>query len=374
MAVSIKDIARLAGVSHSTVSRALRCSPLIPPETAERIRKIASENGYTASAIGRSLVTRRSEAIGVVVTSIADPFHGEVVTGIEEVANQHGYSVILANSQADPKREMTVARSFQERRVDGILVASSRLGAHYLPLLSELKAPIVLINNQHPSGFVHSVTIDNVDGAYQATRYLIELGHTRIAYLGDKFGVHSDAERFLGFRRAMRKARLRLEKQYVTRGDGKPEGGRQKARDLLALSARPTAIFCYNDMTALGVLDQAAKSGLSVPRDLSVVGFDDLFFAELLQPPLTTVRQPMRELGRRAAELLLALLRGDVPERTIVIRGELIARGSTGAPANQATVTSQFPVERTRRPSPGSTASTPSDLVSRGPSNKGRKD
>ncbi len=134
MAVSIKDIARLAGVSHSTVSRALNRSPLIPLETAERIQQIAKEQGYTASAVARSLVTRKTEAIGVVVTSIADPFNGEVVAGIEEVANQEGYSVVLATSQADPTREMAVVRSFRERRVDGILVASSRLGAQYQQL------------------------------------------------------------------------------------------------------------------------------------------------------------------------------------------------------------------------------------------------
>ncbi|MGH9584285.1 MAG: LacI family DNA-binding transcriptional regulator, partial [Bryobacteraceae bacterium] len=150
MTVSIKDIGRLAGVSHSTVSRALRNSPLIPAETARRIQKIAKEAGYSASAVARSLVTRKTHAIGVVVTSIADPFNGEVVAGIEEAANRHGYSVILASSQADPEREIAVVRSFQERRLDGILVASSRVGALYMPLLSELKIPVVLINNQHP--------------------------------------------------------------------------------------------------------------------------------------------------------------------------------------------------------------------------------
>src|SRR6202000_682912 len=141
MAVSIKDIARLAGVSHSTVSRALRDSPLIPEPTARRIKQIAAHMSYSASAVGRSLVTRKTEAIGVVVTSIDDPFNGEVVAGIEEVANGYGYSVILATSQTDPEREMRVVRSFGELRVDGILVASSRLGANYLGLLSELNIP-----------------------------------------------------------------------------------------------------------------------------------------------------------------------------------------------------------------------------------------
>ncbi len=156
MPVSIKDIARIAGVSHSTVSRALRNSPLIPSKTTLRIQKIAHDARYIASAIARGLVTRKTHALGVIVTSIANPFNGEVVAGIEDVANELGYSVILATSQADPEREMSVVRSFRERRVDGVLVASSRVGALYIPLLDELQIPVVLINNQHPSRFLHS--------------------------------------------------------------------------------------------------------------------------------------------------------------------------------------------------------------------------
>lgn len=329
MSVSIKDIARLAGVSHSTVSRALHDSPLIPTATARRIQQIAAEIGYSASAVARSLVTRKTHAIGVVVTSIADPFNGEVVGGMEEVANQHGYSVILATSQADPERELMVVRSFRERRVDGIVVASSRLGANYLPLLAELNVPIVLLNNQHPSKFVHSVTIDNVDGGYKATRHLLKLGHREIGYIGDQTGLQSDAERFLGFERAMSEAGARTRREFVVRGDGRPEGGRLQAAALLSLPQRPSALFCYNDMTALGVLEQAARMKLEVPRDLSVVGFDDLFFATLLQPALTTVRQPKKELGQRAVGLVIALLKGEKAKKKMMIRGELVVRGSS---------------------------------------------
>lgn len=334
MPVSIKDIARLAGVSHSTVSRALHNSPLIPAETAGRIRKIADEQGYMPSAVARSLVTSKTEAIGVVVTSIADPFNGEVVAGIEELANEHGYTVILATSQASAAREVAVVRSFQARRVDGVLVASSRVGALHTPLLSELKIPIVLLNNQHPSAYVHSVRFDNVSGAHRAARHLIELGHHRIAYLGDKFGLHSDAERYEGFCNMMAEAGMVVDGQIVVHGDGKPEAAAAAARQLLALREPPTAILCYNDMSALGVLRQAAMEGIAVPEELSVTGFDDIFFADYLQPPLTTVRQPMRELGRRAMELLLSILRGEENDKTLLIEGELIVRGSTAAPGS----------------------------------------
>jgi len=332
MAVSIKDIARLAGVSHSTVSRALNRSPLIPLETAERIQRIALEQGYTASAVARSLVMRKTQAIGVVVTSIADPFNGEVVAGIEEVANREGYSVVLATSQADPQREMSVVRSFRERRVDGILVASSRLGAQYQELFDELDATMVLLNNQHPSELAHSVSIDNIDGGYQATAHLIQLGHKDIAYIGDESGLHSDQERFSGFEKAMQEASIPIRVDLVVRGDGKQAGGRQRAAELLALEKPPSAIFCYNDMTALGAIEAVVAKGWQVGREVSMVGFDDLFFATSLQPPLTTFRQPKRELGKQAMQLLLAILRGQEAERKVVVRGELMVRGSTGKP------------------------------------------
>src|SRR5579871_3048800 len=149
--VSIKDIARAARVSHSTVSRALRDSPLVNPETRALIRKIAEARGYTVSEVARSLVTKRTKTIGVVVSTIADPFAGEVVSGVEEVALVQGYSVILAACQSDPNRELRAVQSFHERRVDGILVMASQIGARYLPLLSDMKTPIVLINSHHPA-------------------------------------------------------------------------------------------------------------------------------------------------------------------------------------------------------------------------------
>lgn len=335
MSISIKDVARLAGVSHSTVSRALRHSPLIPAATTERIQRIAKEAGYTASAIGRSLVTRKTHTVGVVVTTIADPFNGDVVAGIEELANQHRYSVMLANSQGNADREIAVVRTFEEQRVDGVLVASSRLGALYASRLSQLQIPIVLINNHHPSEFAHSVSIDNLDGAYRAVEHLIKLGHRSIAYIGNSSGLGSDTDRHTGYRKALREARIAQQSRFSIQADGKPDGGMGAARQLLSQAHPPTAIFCYNDMTALGVLREAAAKGLDVPGDLSLVGFDDLFFAPLLNPPLTTVQQPRKEIGRTAMELLLALLEGKPAEKTLRIKGKLVVRGSTGKPGRR---------------------------------------
>ena len=221
--LSIKDIARLANVSHSTVSRALQNSDLVRDETAERIRQIARESGYRASAVARGLVTRKTLTIGVVVTTIADPFVAEVVTGVEDIANDHGYSMFLADSNADPEREKNVVQSFAERRVDGIVVTSSRVGAMYLPRLSQMMVPIVLINNQHPGPFTHSVMIENVQAGREATEHLIGLGHRRIAYLGDQFGYQSDTERFTGYRQALEQAGLPFCRNWSCMGTARRE-------------------------------------------------------------------------------------------------------------------------------------------------------
>lgn len=329
---SIKDIARAAGVSHSTVSRALQGSKQVSAATAARIRKIAEEAGYRPSAAARSLVVGRSNTIGVVVTNIADPFVAGVVSGIEDMAEQHGYSVFLANSHAEPERELRVVRSFEERRVDGIIVTSSRVGALYVPVMERLRVPVVLLNNQHPSEFAHSVLIDNLGASYEATRHLVELGHRRIAYIGDRLGHQSDTERLTGYRRALEEAAIEFEPVLAVGGDGAPEGGEDAMAQLLSLPQPPTAVFCYNDMTALGAMRRIRSSGLRIPLDLSVVGFDDLYLSQYLEPPLTTVRQPMRQMGRMAMETLLHIFDGPHSTHNLRVEGQLIVRRSTASP------------------------------------------
>lgn len=327
---SIKDIARLARVSHPTVSRALQNSPLVNAQTAAKIRKIADETGYRASAVARGLVTRRTRTIGLVVTTVDDPFASEVTCGIEQTANDHGYAVFLANSNADPERERKVVQELAERRVDGIIVTSSRVGALYLPLLKELNVPIVLVNDQYPGEFVHSVLIENVEGTRAAVEHLIELGHRRIAYVGDRFGYQSDAERLAGYKQALAQAGIEFVAALAVEGDGRAEAAIEAVNALLALPAPPTAICCYNDMTALGAMRAIHARGLRVPEDISLAGFDDLFFAAYLQPPLTTVRQPMRRMGQMAMENLFKLMSGEESVAQIKVEAELIVRASTG--------------------------------------------
>lgn len=333
--VSIKDIARAAKVSHSTVSRALRGSPLVNPETRELIRRIAAEKGYSPSAVARSLVTRRTNTIGVVVTSIADPFVGEVVSGIESQMLERGYSVILATCHAEPDREIRAVRGFQERRVDGILVTASRVGALYRQMLEETHAPIVLINNQHAGEFAWHVSIDNPAGARLMTGHLIGLGHRRIGYIGDRFGLHSDDERLAGYRARLEEGRIPFAPELIAYGDGRAESGLEAMRQLLDLPEPPTAVFCYNDMQAFGAMRAVRERGLRVPADISIGGFDDLFLASYSDPPLTTIRQPKQEMGCQAAAILLDLIAGGNPESCIKT-GVLVERQSTAPRAGAA--------------------------------------
>jgi DNA-binding LacI/PurR family transcriptional regulator len=335
--ISIKELALIAKVSHSTVSRALRNNPRISPETAERIRRLAAEHGYSPSLAARSLVTRRTQTVGCVVTSISDPFVAGVVTGVEEIADRHGYSVFLANSNADAKRELDVVRSFRERRVDGILVAASRVGAKYLPHLRELQIPIVLINNQQAGDFINSVSIDNLKAAKVIVEHLIALGHREIAYIGDEYGDQSDRERCSAYRETLEKAGIPVKNDFIIRAVPGPEGGEEQMSRLLQMPRRPTAVFCYDDLLALGALKAIRKAKLDIPADISVVGFDDVFVSSFTYPPLTTIRQPMKSMGRRAMTILLELLSRPAEETRaenwhVKVSGKLVIRESTARP------------------------------------------
>jgi DNA-binding LacI/PurR family transcriptional regulator len=330
--ISIKDIAKNAGVSHSTVSRALRDSPLISLETRQRIQRIAREMDYTPSAIARSLVTRRTNTIGLVVTTISDPFIAEVVRGVEETALNNDYSIILCNCNAEPERELASVRTLQEKRVDAIIVTASRVGSLYVPRLEELNIPIVLINNQQAGHYLHSVSTDNFAGGRLAGEHLLSLGHRRIAYLGVAPDAHASIERLEGCRAVLQEHGLDIHDDWLLPANGRADGGKAGVARLLQCAIRPTAIFCYNDMTAIGALQALKAAGLRVPGDISLIGYDDIAFTVFVDPPLTTIAQPKYTLGRRAMELTLARLNGQENIGDIVLTSHLVERASC-APA-----------------------------------------
>lgn len=325
--VSIKDIARKASVSPSTVSRALHHHPRISEETGERIRLLAQEMGYSPSLPARSLVTRHTATIGLVITHAADPFLGRLVIGVEETARSNGYSVFLCSSYRDADREEEVIRSFYERRVTGVIVTGSQIDAGYLQLRERFPLPIVLVNF---SAYPHSVSTDNQAGARQAVEHLVQLGHRRIAYVANRRSQGTNFDRFTGYKAVLARYDIPPEKRLLVEGDGTLAGGVQAMQQLLALSQPPSAVFCFNDMTAMGVLHALDQAGLQVPRDCSVIGFDNLELASYYCPPLTTVHQPSYHLGQRAMRMLLKLIQDGDDVQAEVLPAELIVRGTTG--------------------------------------------
>ena len=332
--VSIKDIARAAGVSHSTVSRALRNSPLVNAETAAHIRRIAEEMGYIPNIVAQSLVTQRTYTVGLVVTSIADPFVDQIVEGIEDLATREGYSVFLSSSHADPGREIAVVETFHRRRVDGVIVLASRVGSLYTERLQELGVPIVLINNQAEGAYLYSVSVDDLGGARKAVRHLIDLGHRCIGYAGCHFRPPSNRRRLEGYRQELAQAGLPYESDLVVhvRTFSDVENGRQALPHLLEAGA--TAVFCYNDRMAIGLMVEARKRGVHIPDDLSVVGFDDIEASWYVNPPLTTVHQPRFEMGQQAMQMLLDLLAGQEVD-DVILPCELVVRESTAPPRGE---------------------------------------
>ncbi len=336
--VSIKDIAKAAGVSHSTVSRSLSDSPLVKLDTKMRIQRLAREMGYIPDAWARSLVMGQTQTVGVVVTTIADPFIAQVVQGIESTASEHGYSVILASSNSDPSREIAAVEMLRSKRVDGVIVTSSRVGALYQDHLERIGVPVVLLNNhsEQSGRYLFSVTVDNHHGGYIATRHLIELGHRRIAYITGPSNHSSNTGRLSGYHQALSEAGLEFDAALVVPGNGRVEGGEQAWLALPKAPEQFTAAFCYNDMTAIGLLHGARQRQLCVPQDLSVVGFDDIPFAALIHPPLTTIAQPQFEMGRQAMQMALGLMRSQTPTDSqvtdITIQGQLVVRESSGPP------------------------------------------
>ena len=333
--ISIKDIAKAAGVSHSTVSRALSDSPLVKAETKARIQHLAREMGYSPDARARSLVTGRTHTVGMVVTTIADPFVAEVVQGIEGTAHDHGYTVILSSSNSEPEREIAAVEMLRAKRVDGVIVTSSRIGALYLEHVERIGVPVVLINNHNEQSghYTYTVTVDNRHGSFLATSYHIQLGHRRIAYITGPANHSSDTDRLAGYQQALEEHNIAFDPALIMPGNGRPDGGMRALHMLIEMSQPPSAVFCYNDMTAIGLLRAAREAGISVPGDLAVVGFDDIPFALYVYPPLTTITQPKVEMGRLAMEMLLTLMTADDPASMelsdIVVKGELVVREST---------------------------------------------
>lgn len=342
--VTVRDVAALAGVSQPTVSLVLGNHPRarVAAETRERVLRAAEELGYRPNVIARGLVRRRSYALGLVVPDLRNPFYADVVSGAERVAAEEGYAVLLCDaSEAGAARHLETLR---ERQVDGVILDA--LGAADLGPAALAGLNVVLVDE--PSERFPGVASDAHGAGRLVAEHLLGLGHRRLAYMGPAADVHAYRMRERGFVATARQAGVRFTSDLVRRAPATVAGGREAMKALLGLVERPTAVFCANDLMAVGALKACAAAGVKVPAELSVVGCEDIELATLVTPELTTVAVPARELGARAARLLVRqLAAADAAEgRSAEPKGgtarplpvKLVARGSSGpAPATTTT-------------------------------------
>ncbi len=329
--VGIKDIAARAGVSIATVSHAFRNPGRVSDKTRERVLAAATELGYTPNRQAVSLRTARSGNIVVIIPDIADSYNSEIIKGIEAVARNRGYSVLLGDTQGSEEREREFANMVQSQQADGIILMS-----HNVPFDIEPDTPIEdlppIVNGSEFAGHpgILSVSIDDKQGGKDATNHLLELGHRDIGVItGDRHST-STQRRLEGFREAMQEAGAEPDENLIMYGTYEADMGEAAATELLVRKKRPTAIFCFSDELALGCMYSLRTAGFSVPDDISVIGFDDIAFARYFSPPLTTIAQPAEAIGRTCTELLLDLIDGKRPQSTrFILPHALIVRSST---------------------------------------------
>ncbi len=326
--VTTRDVAARAGVSQPTVSMVLSRNPTarVAPETQARVLQAAEELGYRPNVLARGLAQRRSFALGIVVPELRNPFFIDVISGAERVAAEQQYAVLL--SETGGRSPLAHLEALQGRQIDGIIIDAASAAA--VPTSALAGTHVVLIDE--PSQRWPGVASDAAAAGRQAAEHLLALGHREIAFIGPADDVHGVRLRERGFIQTLRAAGVGLPSEWLRRTPGTAAGGHEAMRLLLTRTRRPTAVFCANDLCALGALKACAASGVAVPRDLSVVGCDDIEMARLVTPELTTVAVPARELGARAARLLLRTLAGTEPDtrpaRLLAVR--LIARGTSG--------------------------------------------
>lgn len=331
---SIKEVAREAGVSTATVSHVINNTRYVSDEVRARVKKAIEKCRYYPNAHARGLASGRSKIIGLVISDIANPFFPDLVKAIEEAAFERGYETLLANTNYDAERAAHYVKRFIERNVAGVAVMTSEMSRELIDELAHREVPVVFLDVGETGMQMSNLRVDYEEGIEQAIRHLVALGHRRIAYISGRTDIRSSRRRLEAFQRSMKNL-LPDVPELIFDGNFKIEGGRRAAHEILTTQKNnlPTAVVAANDLTAIGAISEFENAGLSIPRDLSMIGFDDIDFAVLTKPALTTVNLPRNELGRRAVEMLLKVL--DSPQEEgveIRIPTNLVIRDST-APA-----------------------------------------
>jgi LacI family transcriptional regulator len=331
VAVTLVELAKAAGVSVSTASRALSNGKYpLKTETRQNILKLAKEMGYKPNLVARSLQSSRSHLVGVIVDRMQSPFAAATVEGIQDGLRHEGYSISIAYSNRDQAIATDAIHTFYSHQVDGIIILNSWLHTFNDPILALQDRPFVFINRVFGNSLHNCVGPGDRQGARLATQHLVSLGHRRIGYINGMETWIEAQNRLAGYCDVLTEHGISVDEALIRHGNWSVDSGYEGARGLLALEDRPTAIFAANDMMAMGAIYAIQKAGLEVPTDIAVVGYDDRDFAAWIRPALTTVRMPSYEMGQAAARLLLQQINKEELEDATQVTGQLIVRESCG--------------------------------------------
>lgn len=305
MSVTIKDVAKKANVSITTVSRVLNNKPDVSDQTKEKIKKIIKELGYNQNDVARGLVLDKTYTIGLIIPDISNPFFPKLAQGVENKAKELGYSVIFCDTNNKISEEIEAIELLKRKKIDGIILSLSLKNKEELKKLKEENFPVVQIDRQIPGFDYPIVTIDNVKSSYKATKYLIQLGHTKIAHITGDLDTKTGQDRLEGYKKALKEFNLFQKEEWILSGDYSLESGFNQMKNILNSKNLPTAIFAANDLMAIGAYNAIFNNNLKVPEDFSIIGHDDIEIASIIRPGLTTIEQPKYSLGKKTAEILI---------------------------------------------------------------------
>ncbi len=339
--MSIHEVARRARVSIATVSRTINGVSTVTPQLSRRVWKVIEELGYYPNTQARSLVSGRSRIFGLIVSEITNPFFPEIIQGFEDIAVQNSYEILTTSTVHDPKRIALSVRRMIERRVEGVAIVTFGMEEALFEDLKSRKIPLVFIDVGPALPRISNIRIDYQHGIRQAVQHLAALCHERIAFISGPLILKSAIARQSAFIQSMEEIGLVVDPDYLIEGDHTMEGGMKALKKMLVFPKRPTAVICSNDMTAIGVMRQSYEEGVQIPRDLSLVGFDDIRLAQFMIPPLTTIKMSQTEIARMAFNALLTEVQREIPSPNgseYVLRTSLVLRDSTAmAPASGRT-------------------------------------
>ncbi|MGB9680444.1 MAG: LacI family DNA-binding transcriptional regulator [Thermoanaerobacteraceae bacterium] len=334
MAVTIKDIAKLANVSITTVSRVINNKTEgVSEETRERILQLVKEYEYQPNAIARGLVTKKTKTLGLIIPDITNPFFPDIARGVEDSAHIYGYNVFLCNTDDNLDKESEYINALKEKYVDGIIFTSSSIPKQeHIKELIKTGIPIVIMDRRIESEDIYGVFLDNYEGGYIATKHLIDLGHKKIGCITGPLYSKSARERLEGYKECLIENGFEYDESVVFEGDYKINSGITGSEKLLNLHKKISAIFACNDLMAYGAYKTIRSRGYKIPDDISIVGFDDIQLSQILEPQLTTIRQPAYDMGLTATRMLIKLIEGEKLNRKIInFKPKLIIRQSTGS-------------------------------------------